>query len=166
MRVSSSCLVGTFDEKTFQTFCPDEKVPLVFFSPFLFSPVILQNTTGPLRIGVSPFGNACVPLIGTYMEQYDPVVPFVLVQAEFAPEKVPPIVAAALAGFDDVSLFVQCHGVCPNNPCQHFTCDNLNELSVVLHPFFFPNVSFDSGNLFKKIQVGVFEPRFGFFFFF
>lgn len=32
----------------------------------------------------------------------------------------------------------------------------------MLHAFYFPDVAFDDGNLFKKILIGLFEPRFGF----
>jgi hypothetical protein len=69
-------------------------------------------------------------------------------------------VARALEGDEDVSLFAQVHGVAPRNPCQHFTCNNINELSVVLHSFFFPEVGFGvARSFFKTPHVALFEPR-------
>ena len=140
MRADPSKLVGTFDETTFQCFLSDK-------------------IEGPLRIGVTPLGMQCVPLLGTYQEQYDPVISLVLLQTEFHPRKVPKVVADALVHHQDVSLFAQFHTMVPFSPCQHFTCDAMDEISVVLHAFYFPDAAVDSPNLFKKIQVGLFEPR-------
>jgi hypothetical protein len=68
-------------------------------------------------------------------------------------------VARALEGDENVALFVHVHGVAPRNPCQHFTCSNVDELSVVLHAFLFPEVGFGvARNFFKAPAVGLFEP--------
>jgi hypothetical protein len=97
--MKSDTVIGTWDESAFQCFSLDGK------------------TSEPLRIRTTPLGFPCVPLIGTYMEEYDPVIPTVLLQTVFEPSKVPKVVADAVFSQGqrrpDVPLFVQFHGVAP-----------------------------------------------------
>lgn len=69
-------VIGTWDEEAFQCFSLDGK------------------KGESLRIGVTPLGFPCVPLVGTYMESYDPVIPTVILQTPFEPRKVPKVTKA------------------------------------------------------------------------
>ena len=136
--------VATFDDAAFQCYAES-----------------LDDTTAePLRTNVTPLGHICAPLLGTYMETYEPVVPLILLQTGFSPEKVPEELMAAIPS-SDVSLSIQVHGQVPMNPCQHFQCDSYSEINVVFHSFFFPTVTpwAEEGNKFKVIQCGLFEAN-------
>ena len=94
------------------------------------------------------------------MEQYEPAIPLVLLQADYKSSRVPKSVAMVLDEVaDDTSIFVQLHGQVPFNPCQRFICDSVVEMNVVYHAFFFPQVSpWDAGSdLSLVIECGVFE---------
>lgn len=71
---------GTFDDRAFQ----------LCYKRGLSSAIDV-----PLLDGL---GYPCVPLLGTYAESYEPVLPLVLVQTDFQAARVPPPVAAACAG--------------------------------------------------------------------
>lgn len=123
----SASAVGTFDERAFQL-CDDRGAG--------------ADTELHVKL-FDVFGYPCVPLIGTYAESYEPTIPVVLLQQSrpLGAHNVPPSVHAALAGRTVQSVFVHVHGCVPRMPCSHFTCDSSSHVSLVMHTWFYPDVS-------------------------
>jgi hypothetical protein len=109
------------------------------------------------------FGYPCIPLIGNYAETYEPNIPCVLLQAPYNPQSLPLSVREVCAVLNEsgapvCDVYIQIHGVVPLVECSHFTCASHSHLSVVLHTFFYHNVSlFGPGEvvLTKRIQIGL-----------
>jgi hypothetical protein len=114
-----------------------------------------------LSCGVTPVGFHRAPLLGTYLEIYEPVVPLIMLQSSgFDQEKLPGEIAKLVPEkAENVSVFFQFHSQIPQNPCQHFTCDSYAEVSVVFHSFFFGEIApwNTEINLFKTINCGLFQ---------
>ena len=70
-RMRAADVVGTFDENAFQ--CRFDGT----------------DNGEALSVPVTPMGHLCVPLLGTYLQEYDPVIPTVLLQSSYRPDKVP-----------------------------------------------------------------------------
>ncbi len=123
--------VGTFDERCFQL-CSDGNTE-----------TDTTTATTVLRVKLfDVFGYPCVPLIGTYAESYEPTIPLVLLQRRhYGQHRVPPSVHTALAGRAVESVFVHVHGCVPTMQCSHFTCETNTHISLVLHTWFYPDVS-------------------------
>lgn len=130
----SPVVIGSFDEDSFQLNLKDG---------------------GQLKVNLfDVFGFPCVPLIGCYGEDFNPVVPFVLLQTDTlkcVPENIP------LQRENITDAFFMIHGNVAMQPCMHFTCEKYSEFNIIPHTYVYDNYEFSKGRNISSFFLLFFE---------
>ncbi|KAH3745125.1 Acyl-CoA synthetase family member 4 [Pelomyxa schiedti] len=145
---------------------------------------ILQKQVNPVQAGVSAslkfvemnihcghdplpvelfdvFGFPCVPLVGTYGEDYWPSEPIVLLCAPLTPMDrgaFPPelIENVDMTLASSTPIYAMVHRRPPIGPCQHFSCDSFNEINMMYHFWLYSDQKFENLEIQEEVEMGIF----------
>lgn len=82
-------------------------------------------------------GYACVPMVGVYGDNYDPLLPDCLLELDMdrtaLTKQLPAslVKALSLGKEEQCQLFFMVHPLPQRGPCQHFTCESMSELNMM-----------------------------------
>lgn len=168
----NSHVIGVSDDCAFQSCCCDQCSLLETDETSHQRKNLLHDPLPLLLFDV--LCAPCVPLLGTYGENYFPSLPIVLLSVPatpFDPDRLPP----SLIGYLDFNLlstttmYAMIHPRPPKATCQHFMCNSVDEvilnflladlqvkINMMFHCWVYQDMPFQGADIQKEVEMGLF----------